>query len=438
MKVGIIGAGITGLTSAYDLSKAGHNVVVFESSNQLGGHASTFEVQGAPLERGYHHWFTSDDDILTLMEEVGLGEEVIWNKSSVGTFYNGHTYEFSTPFDILKYKPLTIRERILLGLSATKIRNIQDWKSVEHFTAVEWLKKNIDINAYKHFWYPMLQGKFGRQNYEDVGMAWLWGKMNTRFTSRKNILSKETLGYPKGSFKRLFDQLAEKSKINGTEIRLNTFVNEIHASDQSVYGISTNNGSEIELFDSIICTTPSHIFKNLVKNIGHDFSDSLHKVKYMAALLLILVLDKSFMKYYWLNVADTAIPFVGIIEHTNLVPALNYKGKTVLYISNYINSDNPMYAACKTELIDKYIPHLMKINDRFNESWITDAFHQKVPDAQPIIEKNYSSKLAPHKTAIKNLYLANTSQIYPEDRGTNYGVRMSRLVTKMLLQKNDF
>ena len=66
MKVGIIGAGITGLTSAYDLSKAGHDVVVFESSNQLGGHASTFEVQGAPLERGYHHWFTSDDDILTL------------------------------------------------------------------------------------------------------------------------------------------------------------------------------------------------------------------------------------------------------------------------------------------------------------------------------------------------------------------------------------
>ena len=108
MKVGIIGGGITGLTSAYDLSKAGHDVVVFESSNQLGGHASTFEVQGAPLERGYHHWFTSDDDILALMEEVGLGEEVIWNKSSVGTFYNGHTYEFSTPFDILKYKPLTL------------------------------------------------------------------------------------------------------------------------------------------------------------------------------------------------------------------------------------------------------------------------------------------------------------------------------------------
>ena len=81
---------------------------------------------------------------------------------------------------------------------------------------------------------------------------------------------------------------------------------------------------------------------------------------------------------------------------------------------------------------------MIKINDKFNESWITDAFHQKVPDAQPIIEKNYSSKLAPHKTAIKNLYLANTSQIYPEDRGTNYGVRMSRLVTKMLLQNNDF
>ena len=150
MRVCIIGAGITGLTSAYDLSKAGHSVVVFESSNHIGGHASTFDIQGNPIERGYHHWFTSDDDILKLMEEIGLGKDITWNKSKVGTFYNGHTYNFSTPFDILKYTPLTIRERILLGLSATKIKNIKDWKSIEHLTAVEWLENNIDANVYQH------------------------------------------------------------------------------------------------------------------------------------------------------------------------------------------------------------------------------------------------------------------------------------------------
>ena len=73
MKVGIIGAGATGLSAAYDLGKAGHQVTVFERAPFLGGQASTFDVGGARLERGYHHLFTGDTDILDLNEEIGLG-----------------------------------------------------------------------------------------------------------------------------------------------------------------------------------------------------------------------------------------------------------------------------------------------------------------------------------------------------------------------------
>ena len=50
MKFGIIGAGATGLAAAYDLSSKGHEVKIFESSDFIGGHASTFEVAGTELE----------------------------------------------------------------------------------------------------------------------------------------------------------------------------------------------------------------------------------------------------------------------------------------------------------------------------------------------------------------------------------------------------
>ena len=36
MKIGIIGAGVAGLTAAYDLSRAGHNVTVYESAPFIG------------------------------------------------------------------------------------------------------------------------------------------------------------------------------------------------------------------------------------------------------------------------------------------------------------------------------------------------------------------------------------------------------------------
>jgi hypothetical protein len=57
-----------------------------------------------------------------------------------------------------------------------------------------------------------------------------------------------------------------------------------------------------------------------------------------------------------------------------------------------------------------------------------------VDGAQPIIGVNYSQRIPDHRTPFRNLYLANTTQIYPEDRGTNYSVRMGRRVARLVLE----
>jgi uncharacterized protein with NAD-binding domain and iron-sulfur cluster len=44
--VAIIGAGIAGLTAAYDLARAGYQVSVFESGSEVGGLAAGFRAAG--------------------------------------------------------------------------------------------------------------------------------------------------------------------------------------------------------------------------------------------------------------------------------------------------------------------------------------------------------------------------------------------------------
>ena len=73
MKIGIIGAGYTGLTAGLRLAKEGHDVVILEADGKVGGLAGGFKEKGWewPLDNHYHHLFTGDKPIKKLAKEIG-------------------------------------------------------------------------------------------------------------------------------------------------------------------------------------------------------------------------------------------------------------------------------------------------------------------------------------------------------------------------------
>ena len=75
---------------------------------------------------------------------------------------------------------------------------------------------------------------------------------------------------------------------------------------------------------------------------------------------------------------------------------------------------------------------LKQINADFDNSWVLEYHHHKVDGAQPIVRTNYSEQIPDHRTPIKNLYLGNTTQICPEDRGTNYSVRLGKHLSSIV------
>ena len=437
MRVGIIGAGATGLPAAYDLLKAGHEAIVYERAPFIGGHASTFDVGGQRLERGYHHWFTSDVDIVDLVGELGLGHTIRWIDSTVGTLHDGRIYDFVTPLDLLRFKPLSLINRIRLGLMTLYVQRQKDWRKYEGVTADEWLRRHGGRSVYDGFWGPMLRGKFGESYYDQVSMAWVWGKINTRVKSRNKSMVREKLGYPIGSFGMVFDTLADRIRELGGEVHTSASVNRILIDGGRASGLSVQlgNGQPLdEEFDAVLATTPSPVFSRLVPPLPADYQARLERARYMSAVLIVLVLDRPLSHVYWLNVADRSIPFVGVIEHTNLIGPEQYGGKHIVYLSNYLTTDHPMYRMDHQELLDEYLPHLKKVNPGFELDWIEKSYHHRVDGAQPVIGVNYSQHIPGHRTPFRGVYLANTTQIYPEDRGTNYSVRMGRQVARMVME----
>lgn len=426
MKIAIIGGGFAGLSAAHELLKGGHEVHVFERAPMLGGQVVTFPVGATRIEFAYHHLFTSDTIIQELMGELGIRDKLEWYPSRTGWFRGGKIYPFVSPIDLLRFKPLRPWNRIRLGLAVLFLQKYDDWRRLEQTTATKWMRRWAGKNAYEQVWRPLMRGKFGTR-HEDVSMAWLWGKIHLRTTSRKG-LNKEVLGYPHGSFQIIIDALEESIRTKGGEIHLGASVERIvtewEDGAQRATGLQVN-GEEMP-FDRVIATIPSNRFLAIAPDMGEAYERKLKAGQYQGAICMLLTLTHPLSDTYWLNIGEEGVPFVALIEQTNFVPKEWYGGKHLLYVSNYLSTSDPYWRMGNDELLEAYVPYLQKINPAFSREWIEDCKVFREPAAQPIVTPNYSPLVPELQTPIENLILANTTQIYPEDRGTNYSVRLGR------------
>ena len=437
MKICIIGAGITGLTTGYKLSKLGHEVEIFESASFSGGQASTINLENFEIEKAYPHLFVTDKAILELYKELDLEDELEWYKSKVATFAEKKIWSTTSPIDLLKLPIIPLKDRINLALISLRLKLIKNWKKLESISAYQWLSKHVSDRTFEIIFEPLLRGKFGRY-YKDICMPWFWAKIQTRVSSRNKKFD-EILCYPKNSFSLLIKKLENEIQNQGGSIKHGHLITSINTKDNkvsSVNYISDNKSKHIENFDAVVSTAPYSILSRLI-TLDKSITKKMNKVQYMSAVVMILILKNPISNYYWLSIADKEFPFLGIIEHTNLLPKEKYNNNNIVYITNYVEEDNELLDMNYEQVIEKYTPFIKSINNTFSKDEIIDYKFNKINYAQPIIPINYSSYRIPIKLPVFGLYSANTAQIYPEDRGTNYSVDLGQKVTNIILEDEN-
>jgi protoporphyrinogen oxidase len=427
--IAVIGGGITGLTAALRLAQQGFRVTLWERGAQLGGQANAFPVAGSALERFYHHLFQSDREIVALAEEIGIGDRLLWLPSNVGYYADGRIWPLNGALDLLRLGFLSLPDRLRVGLVTAYLQRVRDWRRFERVTAAAWLRRALGRRAYERTFGAQLRAKFGRY-HDQVAMVWFWGKIWLRTTSRRSPLEGERLGYFQGSFNVLIDALANAARKAGAELVTGDGPSQIHRRGDGQW-VLTFSDRDV-LANAVVVTTPSPILARLVPDLPEAYRQKLGGLEYEAAMIALLQLSRPLSDIYWLNIADDDLPFTGVIEHTNFISPDAYEGKRFVYLSKYLEPDHPYFAMSDEELIETYIPFLQRINPAFDRSWIERAWVFRERAAQPIIPLNYGERIPDHRTGLPGLYLANTTQIYPEDRGTNYSVRLGNTIAALV------
>lgn len=451
LKVAIIGGGFTGLTAAYELLKNQDvEVTLIERGSDLGGLASGFKIQGTNLEKTYHHIFKTDTDIIDLVKEIGIEDKLEWNPSLVSIYYKGKIYKFGTPISLLLFKPLNFFNRIRVGVLMLFLQKYKNWRKFVKVPAFEWIKKWSGKQATEVIWEPLLRGKFSSQYYDKISMAWLWARLHIRANSQER--GGEKLGYFNGGFNVIVEKLQKLIEEKGGRIMTSTEVKSITSVgarlDLALLR-ATDSKAENHSFDKIIFTGPSHVFakileanqENTLKNFHPSskakdlasYLKQLNSINYLGAVCMVFSSDQDLSDYYWHNINDTTFPFLVFINHTKMVGKERYNGKNIYYLGAYIPHDNKYFEMDNEELKKLWFNGLKRIFPQFNPDEIGDFQLLKAKNAQHIVTLDFEENIPEYKTPIKNLYLSNFSQIFPEDRGTNYAVREGRKIAKLVL-----
>lgn len=427
MNIAVIGAGIAGMSAAHDLLKNGHQVTIFEGSDHAGGLASGFKRPNWDwsVEHFYHHWFQSDKYMLSLIDELGWSDQVIFPRPTTVMYHQGKFYPFDSIPAALMYPGLGWGiNKVRFGLVGLFLRLTNNWKPFERDTVDAWMRKYAGDKVYEEMWEPMLIGKFGERYAKQVNMAWMWARLKARTTR---------LGTFQGGFQAFSDKFADNLRQRGVTIRLNTAVKLI---EKNAGGkIDIYSADTIESYDKVLVTTSPALMSKMTPSLPPQYLQGLLNLKSIGAVVLIISIKHQLSEkgYYWFNLPKKAgFPFLALVEHTNFLSPEYFGGEHILYCGDYLETDHEFFQLSKEELVQRFIPSLKKINPNFSEEWINETWLSRTAYAQPVPLLNHSQNIPEIRTPIEGVYFASMSQVYPWDRGTNFAVEIARRAVKLM------
>ena len=417
-RIAILGAGPMGLAVAYQLARDGHQPVVFEADDRIGGMTATFDFSGLSIERYYHFHCISDAAFLTVLDELQLTNKMQWVETRMGYWYQNCLQPWGNPLALLRFRGLSLVAKFRYGLHAFLATKRTNWQPLDRVEASGWIKRWVGAQAYEVLWRRLFEYKF--YDYTDnLSAAWIWSRIRRIGRSRYSLF-REKLGYLDGGSATLLQAMQADIEANGGVIRLQTPVSQVVMADGRVSGVAY--GGQFEAFDTVISTVPLPYVPRLMPDLPPAILAQFSALNNIAVVCVIVKLRRALTGNFWLNVNDPEMDIPGIVEYSNLRPLDCH----LVYVPFYMPGEHPKFAESDQQFFDKVRRYFKKINPALVDADFIDLRASRYRHAQPICDPGYLDRLPPASLPVKGLWVADTSYYYPEDRGISESIGFGR------------
>jgi protoporphyrinogen oxidase len=406
---GIVGGGVLGMELARRLVAAGGEATIFETAPEPGGLAMTWDIAGTRWDKHYHVILPTDARLVSLLDELGLGDEVLWQKSSTGLYAGDKLYSVSSTREFLRLPSLRLIDKFRMGVTMLYASRVDNWQRLERISAEQWLARWSGRRTYREFWRPLLRSKLGG-NAEKASAAFIWAIMKRLYRARTSGAKTEKLGFARRGYAQILDALVAAVEDAGVDLHTGAPVELVKPNSDGGVTVTVTNGTQHD-FDKVIVTTTAPVISRVVEGLSATEHAQLDEIVYQGIVCASLVLDRPLGGFYVTNITDDGFPFTGVIEMTALTGTGIVGGNHLVYLPRYTTSDDAAWAWSDKETIDRFVTGLQRMYPGFSAGNILEAKVSRVRNVLAVSTINHSASIPPVWTSVPGVAIVSSAQI---------------------------
>jgi len=369
-KIVVLGAGISGLSVAWLLSKQGLTPQIFEATDRIGGLSRTFEWHGIPCDIAPHRLHTNNETILGLLN--GLLPLREHRRNSRILMAGKRILDPINPIELCLRFPPDVSIRLVTGFINKPKLNPSSFKSL----ALSRYGKGL----YDFFFEPYTRKMFGVPP-ECISVT--WGREKLRASGLFDVLKRNsktffrTFFYPETGGYGAIAQAMQK-EIKG-EIHFETQVVGFNRDGRRIESVDIKQGSRaltVEC-DRVFSTLPATVLAGM---LGETLNLRFRKIH----LVYLHVRKERVMPYHWVYFGDGDVVINRMAEFKNFHPGEGPEGSTVLCAEVTADTQTPVEDVL--EALRRY--RLVR------EEEIDDILVLKESYAYPVYDKGFEEEKA--------------------------------------------
>ncbi len=402
----IIGAGPAGLTTAYELSKAGRSVAIVERDPvYVGGISRTVNYKGYRFDIGGHRFFSKSAEIEAWWTEI-MGDEMLQRPRSSRIYYNGKLFDYPLRAGdaLSKLGPIEAL-RCVISFAWAQARPYRNVVSFE-----QWVVNNFGRRLFEIFFKTYTEKVWG-MDCADISADWAAQRIKG-LNLYQAIISSFGIGsrpkdggviktlinsfrYPRLGPGQMWERARDRIIDNGGTVMMGSTISAIsqHAGSGKWVAIVTDaSGRETKVTADHLVSTAA--INELVRMLGADKDPAVAAasagLRYRDFIIIGLITrGRESFADNWIYIHDPSVKVGRIQNFKSWSPDMVPDPDTACYGMEYFcNAGDNTWSLSDAELIERAKLEIGKLGLARPED-VIDGSVVRQPKAYPVYDDTY-------------------------------------------------